>query len=101
MAGHNRVGRLGCFNKCTCSAAARGAIVHLLLDDYGPKVRTPQMDLMRDEFAAGSDDREKFFENFEVSNDQTSDWIPVREVADRVKKQKLAVTARAARYRVL
>ena len=35
------------------------------------------MDLMRyDEFSAGPDDREKFFESFEVSTDQTSDCIP-------------------------
>jgi len=52
------------------------------------------MDVMRERYSAGSHDREKFFENFEVSSNQTSDWIPVKEVAERVKKQKLAVTAR-------
>ncbi|MDA8539193.1 hypothetical protein N9K47_00450, partial [bacterium] len=77
-----------------CTPEARGAITHLLLDAYGPPVRTKQMDMMREEYSAGSDDREKFFENFEVSKDQTSDYIPVKEVAERVKKQKLAVTAR-------
>ena len=75
-----------------CTPEARGAITHLLLDAYGPPVRTKQMDLMREEYSAGSDEREKFFENFEVSKDQTSDYIPVKEVAERVKKQKLAVT---------
>ena len=77
-----------------CTPEARGAITHLLLDAYGPPVRTKQMDLMREEYSAGSDEREKFFENFEVSKDPTSDYIPVKEVAERVKKQKLAVTAR-------
>ena len=77
-----------------CTPEARGAITHLLLDAYGPPVRTKQMDMMREEYSAGSDDREKFFENFEVSKDPTSDYIPVKEVAERVKKQKLAVTAR-------
>ena len=67
---------------------------HLLLDAYGPPVRTNQMNMMRKQYSAGSHDREKFFENFEVSSNQTSDWILVKEVAERVHTQKLAVTAR-------
>ena len=50
--------------------------------------------MIREECSAGLDEREKFFENFEVSSDQTSDWIPVKEVAERAKKQKLTATAR-------
>jgi len=77
-----------------CSPQARAAITHLLLDAYGGRVRTSQMDTMREEFSAGSDEREKFFESFEITQDQVAHWVPVKEVAERVKKQRLSVTAR-------
>eukprot|EP01043_Picozoa_sp_COSAG02_P027163 COSAG02_NODE_1588_length_11795_cov_1295.418348_10_plen_139_part_00 len=61
-----------------CTPEARGAITHLLLDAYGPPVRTKQMNTMRDEFSAGADEREKFFEAFEATG-SADDFVPVKE----------------------
>ena len=76
-----------------CTPEARGAITHLLLDAYGPPVRTKQMDAVREEFSAGADEREKFFEAFEATG-AADDFVPVKEVARHVKNEKLSVTSR-------
>ena len=75
-----------------CTPEARGAITHLLLDAYGPPVRTKQMDLMREEFTNGADDRERFYQLFERGSD--ADTVPVGQVSSAVKAAGLAVTSR-------
>ena len=54
-----------------CTAEAKGAIIHLLLDAFGRRVHTIEMAAMRDEFVSNGDERENFFGMIEVTRD---DW---------------------------
>ena len=71
---------------------ACAALIHILLESYGARVRTAQMDTMRAEFTNGADDREKFYDLFERGSE--ADTVPVNHVSAAVKAAGLAVTSR-------
>ena len=67
-----------------CEESVRAAMIHLLLDAYGQRVRTAQMDTLRSEFTNGVDDREQFYELFETTKSDY-DALPVSQVAAAVR----------------
>ena len=70
------------------------AWVHTVLDMYSDSaVRTPQMDMMRDEFTNGADDKERFLELFQLTGSK-DDLLTVGEIKREVSQARLAVTSR-------
>jgi hypothetical protein len=71
----------------------RAALIHMLLDSYGPKVCTAQMNTMRAEFLDGSDDQERFWSMFEATQNM-DDQLPSAQVNAAVMSERLHVTSR-------
>jgi len=57
------------------------------------ELRTPQMDMMRDEFTNGVDDKERFLELFQLTGSK-DDLLTVGEIKREVSQARLAVTSR-------
>ena len=71
----------------------RAAFTHILLESYGPKLCTTQMNTMRSDFLDGTDDREKFWEMFEVTKNNT-DYVQSSDIQVMVRSESLNVTSR-------
>ena len=71
----------------------RAAFIHILLESYGPKLCTTQMNTMRSDFLDGTDDREKFWEMFEVTKNNT-DYVQSSDIQVMVRSESLNVTSR-------
>ena len=76
-----------------CTAEAKGAIVHLLLDAFGRRVHTSEMAAMRDEFVSGGDERENFFGMIEVTRDE-NDTIPASQLQLMVQEAQIPMSSR-------
>jgi hypothetical protein len=70
------------------------AWIHTVFDMYSDTtVRTPQMDMMREEFTNGADDKERFLELFQLTGSK-DDLLTVGDIKREVSQARLAVTSR-------
>eukprot|EP01043_Picozoa_sp_COSAG02_P074257 COSAG02_NODE_14786_length_1236_cov_2.193492_2_plen_99_part_00 len=65
----------------------------MLLESYGPKLCTAQMNTMRAEFLDGSYDQERFWNMFEATQNM-DDQLPSAQVNAAVISERLHVTSR-------